>query len=137
MIGINFALIDKKVPMITPNEVAQKLAAHFVKANYKEHAVRHIIIEINSLYYKQSMLPVDLEMKRAIIELVEYNLSYDEKCLKIFRQHKSRLLQQLHSDTSLMIADKKSEYSGIEQLRGKLSYVFHYTSAQVQKFINR
>ena len=108
--------------MATTVEIAQRLAAHFIKASCKEHAVRHIFIEINCLSYQQSKQRLDDDLKIAIVELIESYIN-DPRCQKSFQQYKPSLLRRLKEDIYIKQKEERHEYFTGEQFRGLLSYV--------------
>src|SRR5438874_547529 len=93
--------------MITTDEFARNLANYFINAAYKEHAINHIIIEINSLRYGASKQSLQLSVKAAIVQLIEMNIANDAKCLTIFRQLKPILLKKLRQQDNYKAKDAK------------------------------
>jgi hypothetical protein len=117
--------------MLTTVEVAQKLSEHFIKARYKEHAVNHIVIELNSLCYHESKLPVEFTMKAAIIQLIEENLSHNEKCLRNFQLYKSSVLEKLNGEIYQQKKNEKPEFVAVPQFRMVLNHVMSFLNRQV------
>lgn len=114
--------------MATTIEIAQRLAAHFIKASYKEHAVRHIFIEINCLTYQKSKQRLEDDVKIVIVELIESYIN-DPHCQKIFQQYKPSLLKRLKEDIYIKQKEERPEYFSGEQFKGLLSYVVQKTNA--------
>lgn len=130
LLALNSHFLTKN-SMATTVEIAQRLAAHFIKASYKEHAVRHIIIEINCLSYQKSKQPLEDDMKIAIVELIEYYIN-DSSCKKVFQQYKPSLLKKLNENIYIKQKEERHEYFTGEQFRVLLSYVLEKTNAHFQ-----
>jgi len=116
--------------MLTTIEVAQKLSEHFIKATYKEHAINHITIELNSLCYQESKQPLDFTMKAAIIQLIEENLTYNAKCLKSFQEKKPSLFEKLNAKIYHQNKSDKKEYFGVPRFRLALNHVISFINRQ-------
>ena len=126
LLALNSHFLTKN-SMATTVEIAQRLAAHFIKASYKEHAVRHIFIEINCLSYQKSKQPLEDDLKIAIVELIEYYIN-DSRCQKIFQQYKPSLLRKLKENIYIKEKEERPEYFSGEQFKGLLSYVVQKTN---------
>jgi len=80
---------------MTTDEFARNLAKYFITAPHKEHALNHMLIEINSLRYGDSKQALQFDIKAAIVQLVEMNIARDAKSLSAFQLLKPTLLQKL------------------------------------------
>jgi hypothetical protein len=92
--------------MITTDEFARNLAKYFINAPYKEHALNHMLIEINSLRYGASKQTLQFGIKAAIVQLVEINIARDAKSLSAFQLLKPSLLQKLQKHSNKPKEDK-------------------------------
>jgi hypothetical protein len=85
--------------MTTVEEFARNLAKYLMNAPCKEHAVNHILIELNSLHYGESKQLLQFDTKAAIVELIEINIAKDAKCLNAFQILKPTLLKKLQGQS--------------------------------------
>ena len=81
--------------MITTDELAQNLANYYINAPYKEHAINHILIEMNCLHQAGSKERLSYDVKYAIVQLLQMYLIRDTRSFNAFQQLKPTLLKKL------------------------------------------
>jgi hypothetical protein len=126
-IGIKLVSLWKN-SMITTDEFAQNLANYFVNATYKEHAINHIIIEINSVHYRVSKQPLQFNIKAAIVQLIEIKIANDARCLNVFQQLKPTLLKKLRQHDNYKAKDAKMSTLASYAKKFEWESIFNYRS---------
>jgi len=114
--------------MITTDEFARNLAKYFINAPYKEHALNHMLIEINSLHYGDSKQALQFEIKAAIVQLVEMNIARDAKSLSAFQLLKPTLLQKLQKHSKNKPKEDKANALGSYLKQFKWINLLNYRS---------
>lgn len=106
--------------MITTGEVAQNLANYFINAPYKEHALNHILIEMNCLHQAGSKETLSYDVKYAIVQLLQMYVIRDTGSFNAFQQLKPTLLKKLEARNN---TKKKNKVSAVATYFKELKWI--------------